>query len=166
MTTTNLEKKLKISENTAIHCPTEEEANEVLKIFHKLGLTWFTGHSIFEINSWERKKELTCYIPCWRCFSGVDEIKLFGGNKVISAQDFLKLHHNKKRWRAKKGEPYFLLMTDRLTETEFHTGRFIDTFDTPDDDRYKQGNYFRTKREAQKVADKINNFIKEALNDR
>ena len=40
MTTEELEKKLKISKDTWIHCPTLELAKQVLSIFHQLGLKW------------------------------------------------------------------------------------------------------------------------------
>ena len=44
-----------------IHCRTEEEANELLKAFDKLGKTWLSGKSYLEINCWDTYKENTCY---------------------------------------------------------------------------------------------------------
>lgn len=50
------------SENKiAIHCKTEEEANELLKVFDKLGQRWVNGQSYIGINHWEEEKENTCY---------------------------------------------------------------------------------------------------------
>lgn len=49
------------NENLAIHCKTEEEANELLKAFDKLGQRWVNGQSYIGINHWEEEKENTCY---------------------------------------------------------------------------------------------------------
>ena len=45
----------------AIHCNTEEKANQLLEAFDKLGKKWFSGYSYLVINCWESYKENTCY---------------------------------------------------------------------------------------------------------
>lgn len=62
-----MENKLKINDNTVVHCPTEELANKVLVIADKLGYRWQNDISFY-------KNE---------------------GCTIISAEDFLKLHKEK-----------------------------------------------------------------------
>ena len=45
----------------AIHCKTEEEANELLKAFDKLDKKWRSGDSYLEMNFWKEERENTCY---------------------------------------------------------------------------------------------------------
>lgn len=45
----------------AIHCKTEEEANELLKAFDKFGEKWCSEESYLEHNYWNKNKENTCY---------------------------------------------------------------------------------------------------------
>ena len=53
MTTKELEKKLKISEKTCIHCPTLELAKQVLSIFHQLGLKWCNEKNYMIYTNWD-----------------------------------------------------------------------------------------------------------------
>ena len=46
----------------AIHCPTEELANEFLNLAHEQGFRWRVGDSLIENNYWDKFKENTCYI--------------------------------------------------------------------------------------------------------
>ncbi len=45
----------------AIHCKTEEEANELSKAFDKIGERWLNGKSYLETNFWNEYRENTCY---------------------------------------------------------------------------------------------------------
>ena len=45
----------------AIHCKTEEEANELLKAFDKMGKEWSGGGSYLDKVYWDCYKENTCY---------------------------------------------------------------------------------------------------------
>lgn len=55
----NLE-RLEIN-NIAIHCNTEEKANDFLNYLNSLGLKWFNEDSLLDYNNWEDYKEDTCY---------------------------------------------------------------------------------------------------------
>lgn len=85
------EEKLKISTNTAIHCRTEELANQVLKVFHDKGLKWRVANSYLDTNSWEYSKDLTCYNPYE---GGYCDYEFYNKNgfKIITADEFLELH--------------------------------------------------------------------------
>jgi hypothetical protein len=91
MTKEELEKKLKISENTCIHCPTIEQAKQVLDIFHKTGLKWCTGKYYMICPNWDRNKENTVYHPFDGAYSSLEYAQLTG-YKIISAEEFITLH--------------------------------------------------------------------------
>lgn len=63
--------------------------------------------------------------------------------------DAEKLELRKKRWRAKKDEKYWVINERCGVVPYFEEGHSFDTR------RYKVGNYFRTKEEAEKVAEEI-----------
>lgn len=46
---------------TAIHCDTEEKANELLIVFNKLGKKWVNGESYLADNYWRFETTKTCY---------------------------------------------------------------------------------------------------------
>ena len=45
----------------AVHCDTEEKANEFLALADSVGYRWIGGKSLIEENFWEVYKEETCY---------------------------------------------------------------------------------------------------------
>ena len=45
----------------AVHCDTEEKANEFLALADSVGYKWSSGTSLREENCWELYKEETCY---------------------------------------------------------------------------------------------------------
>ena len=92
-----LENKLKISENTAIHCPTLELAKQVLKIFNDLGLKWNTSRSYIEDHNWYSYKNNTTYYP----FDGMFSYLQFAKDKnykIIHAKEFIALHTKEKKF--------------------------------------------------------------------
>lgn len=68
---------------------------------------------------------------------------------VESLQLFLEKFNEKygipKRWRAKRGEKHFSILSTG------GVGSFSEYYDKFDNDRYDLGNYFKTKEQAQKV---------------
>lgn len=46
----------------AVHCDTEEKANEFLKLAHRFGWEWLSRRSLLEINNYYRFQEKTCYL--------------------------------------------------------------------------------------------------------
>lgn len=58
------------------------------------------------------------------------------------------------RWRAKKGECYYIL------DSFFNVAKTTDTLGKFDDKLYNAGNYFRSEEDAQKVADQIKDIFK------
>lgn len=55
-----------------------------------------------------------------------------------------------KRWRAEYGGTYWFVATNATV-----TGESCDSYDGWDNQRYESGNYFRTKKEAQAMADRF-----------
>ena len=47
--------------NKAVHCNTEAEAKEFLKLADNVGYSWSTGDSLNEHTFWEDEKLLMCY---------------------------------------------------------------------------------------------------------
>ena len=91
MTTEELENKLKISEDTCIHCPTEELAKHVLTIFHQLGLRWNSETSYVSDHYWNAFKGNTLYYPFEGGLSALGSANLTG-YKIINAEEFIALH--------------------------------------------------------------------------
>ena len=61
----------------------------------------------------------------------------------------------KVRWRAKKGENYFLL--NRIT---FEVDHYYECFDEVDAKLYKYGNYFRTREQAEEAARRVKETLR------
>ena len=103
MTTKELEKKLKISENTCIHCPTLELAKQVLNIFHQLGLRWCDETHYTLTHNWDWYEENTVYYP----FDGkLTSLKLVQEiDKVIYAEEFIALHTEKEKFNLENYIP-------------------------------------------------------------
>lgn len=92
-----MENKLKISENTVVHCTTEELANEVLKIAHNLGYKWKGGDSYLKDNYWRFNNVDTCYNLHRGKMDSIDYYKnKLKPSEIISAQDFIALHDPKE----------------------------------------------------------------------
>lgn len=91
MTTKELESKLKISENTCIHCQTLELAKQVLSIFNKLGLKWSSGEYYTLNHNWDILKKNTVYYPFGGLFSPIKYAQQ-NDYKIISAEKFISLH--------------------------------------------------------------------------
>ena len=94
---TELEKKLKISKDTCIHCTTEELAKQVLNIFHQLGLTWGDETHYIRYTYWDDSKENTVYHPFDGEFSTLRFARLTG-YKIINAEEFISLHTEGKEF--------------------------------------------------------------------
>lgn len=97
MTTEELEKRLKISESTCVHCPTLELAKQVLNIFNKLGLKWCNGIYYTRCTDWDRYKENTIYYPFEGRFSSLKHFQQLNG-KIISSEEFIALHTKKEKF--------------------------------------------------------------------
>ena len=46
----------------AVHCDTEEKANDFLKLAHGFGWKWRSGRSLLEKNNYDYEQEETCYL--------------------------------------------------------------------------------------------------------
>ncbi len=91
MTTEEIKNKLKISENTCIHCPTIKLAIQMSNIFHQLGLRWKSGTHYTLNSNWDSFKENTVYYP----FKGECSSLEFAhctNYKIINAKEFIALH--------------------------------------------------------------------------
>lgn len=61
----------------------------------------------------------------------------------------------KIRWRAEKGENYFL-----LNRTTFEVDHYYECFDEVDAKLYKYGNYFRTREQAEEAARRMKETLR------
>jgi hypothetical protein len=66
-----------------------------------------------------------------------------------------------KRWRAKKGELYYLIYLEGMG---FGRGANLDKYNEDDNDYYEYGNYFKTEEQAQEVADKLKEYFNQLIN--
>lgn len=99
-----LENKLKISEKTCIHCPTEKLAKQVLNIFNKLGLKWCNGIDYTLNHNWDKHEENTLYYPFDGLYSSLKFANLTG-YKAISAEEFIVLHTEGKEFKLQSYTP-------------------------------------------------------------
>jgi hypothetical protein len=63
-----------------------------------------------------------------------------------------------KRWRAEKGKRYYYISSGGKAED------FIEKNDFFDKSYFNSGNYFQTKEEAQKIADKLKEYFNQLIN--
>lgn len=83
--------KLKIDDSTVVHCPTEELANQVLRIADELGYRWNTRKKYTEYNHWDEYEDQTCYY--FKCGTYCEKSNFIeNNNNIISAEEFIKLH--------------------------------------------------------------------------
>ena len=129
--TKELENKLKISENTRIHCPTLELAKQVLNIFNDLGLKWNTDRSYIKHHNWDRYKDKTVYYPIEGVFSYL-QFAQDENYKIIHAKEFIALHTKEKEFDLEsyipkgdlKGFPKEIIA--RMLECQVEQGNKID----------------------------------------
>jgi len=76
--------------NKVIHCPTEEQAVEVLSILDKQGCKWWaSGDSLTEKTRWDWYEEDTCYrIDDKKVYFDSKELYEIEGYQIISATEF------------------------------------------------------------------------------
>lgn len=82
---------LKIDENTAVRCSTKELANQVLTLADSLGYKWAYGDSFLSNMRWENFHIFTCYCLHLGKYGAAWDYAS-NGFKVISAEEFIKLH--------------------------------------------------------------------------
>lgn len=78
-----------LEENAVIHCPTPEDAANVLSIFIANKLKWNTGATYAEISNYHFHKSETCYQPTRGLFARKAYYEK-EGYKIISAQEFIR----------------------------------------------------------------------------
>lgn len=84
---------LKISENTVVHCSTEELANKVLAIADNLGCMWIGGSLYTMHNNYDKCGNTTVYDLHRGTYFDLKEINRTNYN-VISAEEFIKRHQS------------------------------------------------------------------------
>ena len=75
-----------------IHCPTEKEAIEVLKIAHDKGYKWCDKTPYINELNWDTYKENTCYYLYDGDYSRVS-YAVNNGYEVIEAEEFIRIHN-------------------------------------------------------------------------
>lgn len=69
-----------VDEDVVMHCNTKEEAKIFCEYLHRLGLTWASGTSYLNVESWSNYTKNTCYSfnegqhssVCWYVMNGYD----------------------------------------------------------------------------------------------
>jgi hypothetical protein len=77
-----------LDENECIHCGIEEEANQICKLMHNVGLKWLQGETYESTTRYYESRCRTCYFP----FRGIwDKLNLLESTTVIyPAKLFIK----------------------------------------------------------------------------
>jgi hypothetical protein len=112
-----MNKELKgIDKNTVVHCPTEELANQVLRIAHEAGYEWNDGDSFINCNNhWNMYKSETCYSLLSGTYLNTNP-KL---DKIITAEEFIKLNTDfvlPEKWCVKVTPENADILTDWKTK--------------------------------------------------
>jgi hypothetical protein len=76
-------------EKTAVHCSTEELAEEVLKIAKNAGLTWRSGEDLETKNFWSRHAKETCYDLLHGVSYGYKGFYVSEGYHILPAEEFI-----------------------------------------------------------------------------
>ena len=86
--------ELKISENTVVHCPTEELAKKVVSIFINNNYRWAMGET-----HWSVFGDCTCYNPKLNKGLGFCDKEWYINKayNIISAEDFIALHKKEEK---------------------------------------------------------------------
>ena len=102
-----MDNKLKISENTVVHCETEQDVKDLFTLAENLGLKWQNGNSYLDVN--------TLSNFCYDLHKGGRAYKEYYVNRdytVISAQDFIDKH----TYISDEMQANFDKMANNLTE--------------------------------------------------
>lgn len=75
---------------TVVHCKTEAEANEVLKLADRLKFKWASNDSYLKYNFYDKYKENTCYDIVGGTYCSY-KFNLIMQYNIISAQEFVDL---------------------------------------------------------------------------
>lgn len=61
-----------LKENEVIHCETEQEAKDICKMMHELGMSWSTGESYIDMVLYQVLKRRTVYCPYNGTYGDID----------------------------------------------------------------------------------------------
>ena len=81
------------NDNDFIHCSTEKEAIEVLKIAHERGFDWNSGISYLNETYWDRYEDNICYNFYLGVLGTIKIIETNNNNIIIPADKFLRTHN-------------------------------------------------------------------------
>ena len=88
-----VENNFGFNDDEIVHCPTEEEAIQVLKIAHERGFKWRSEEPYLTYTNWSHYKKNTCYNLSKGFYDGIDGIKsCFKNSIIITSEEFLKQH--------------------------------------------------------------------------
>ena len=116
-----------LTERTVVHCKTEQEAQKVLTIANKAGLTWINGKKFSPENTqWERRGAESCY----ELNRGIVHVVAFWraeGYTILSAEDFIKKNSQPKIPNVQLTPEQFQFNLDRLaSETDVVVKKQLD----------------------------------------
>jgi len=153
----------------AIHCKTEEEADDFCKQIHKHGMKWCDGDSYLNKTNWETYKTETMYSNKGAFSSKtyyknegytILEWSYYMNNLTINLENvsdadketimgIIKKSEHPKRWRAERAKIYYYVSDNGSVL------KHCDFCDTSDDFRFNTGNYFGTEEQAKEYKKKL-----------
>lgn len=77
------------TDKTAIHCPTEKEANEFLALLKSAGYKWGSGNELIFDTNWDDYKDETCYTN--RVYYAEIDFYTMRGHNIIKYKKFKEL---------------------------------------------------------------------------
>ena len=89
-----LAKLLDEKSRIAIHLPTQKEANELSRAFHRLGMKWQNGISYLNQNYWNRYENKTCYRSSGRMYGRLQGYYEDGSYEIVEYNDVRRLFFN------------------------------------------------------------------------
>lgn len=85
----------------AVHCETEDESNQVLKLADKLGYRWSDGVLLESNNHYREHRSKTCYYLTLGRFGSLENVAGHG-YKIISAKDFIKMVNEESKMETQE----------------------------------------------------------------
>ena len=153
----------------AVHCKTEEEADDFCKQMHKHDMEWSSGNSYLNKTYWETYKSEIAYNNIGEyCESKwyrsknytILEWSDYMNNLTINLENvsdadketimgIIKKSKQPKRWRAERGISYYYITDCGNIAPSKEDGHPSDNF------RFNTGNYFKTKEQAEGYVQKL-----------
>lgn len=142
--------KTLLDKKTAIHCPTKELAEKVLKVLHEDGYVWQSRDSLLNKSNWEEYRSETVYLTenSWINYGMKTGYTRDMNYTIIPAEEFLERVGLPERWKVRRTIENSKVLSDwanRVSSGKCHSGygktNYIHSHDIDTSDSPRSGNH-------------------------